>query len=57
MVREPMDRIRNFGVALPVARKGRIIQPLRVSIGERMVVALVLLVMKGVSVFVVASIV
>ena len=56
-----MDRIRYFGVALPVARKmesgGSILQPLRVAIGERMVVALVLPVMKGVSVFVVASIV
>ena len=58
-----MDRIRYFGVALPVARKmerergGRILQPLRVAIGERMVVALVLPVMKGVSVFVVAIIV
>ena len=61
MVREPMDRIRYFGVALPVARKmesgGSILQPLRVAIGERMVVALVLPVMKGVSVFVVAIIV
>jgi len=61
MVREPMDRIRPFIVALPVARKtergGSILQPLRVAIGERMVVALVLPVMKGVSVFFVAIIV
>ena len=52
-----MDRVRYFGVALPVARKGRILQPLRVAVSERMVVALVLPVMKGVSVFVVAIIV
>ena len=55
MVSTAMDRIAVFGVV--PARQGRITWPLRVAISERIVVALVLPVMKGVSVFVVAIIV